>query len=64
MLLSSQKYLHHEPEFEGVHLAPTLDGLVPSVVVHIVELVLEYPNYVHSIHRKDSFIPQEHGKNC
>ena len=30
----------HEPEFEDVHLAATLDRLVSSVEGHVVKLVL------------------------
>ncbi len=34
-------YLHHEPEFKCIHFSSTLDGFVPSIIVHIIELVLE-----------------------
>ena len=33
-------HLEHEPEFEGVDLASTLDGLVAGVKADVVELVL------------------------
>lgn len=32
--------LPHEPQFQTVHFASTLDGLIPSVKTCVVELVL------------------------
>lgn len=32
--------LPHEPQFQTIHFASTLDGLIPSVQMYVVELVL------------------------